>query len=463
MTNPLLLPLILAFFAAVLFIGWRTHTGHNKAEMRENFLIGNRAIPGLWVAIGITMGWFDATQFGFTTGLAFDEGLGGGLAYAVSASFAFFLLAWAAPRLRQRAAQTKSYMIGNAFARTYSPRVGAMVGVVMALFFLMWMSIQLVVGGQVLGAFTHLPPALCVGAILLVTYAFLVMGGFLATIRNDLALSVFFLIMAALLFSFLIPDFPHWLPPLSQARAEFPSHGLTWFNLFMLNILSTMVAPDVWQRIFSSHDGAQARKGMLYTALLVPCMTTPFIMAGWYIKAHGLAPDASNLSVVLLQLLPAALTPLIVLVFMAAVMSTIATTLFGAAMNTVSDIGVEQGWLSPAQMVGATRWVMLGLMAAAVGIALLPVDVVTLGLTTLGVTQCLTPLALCLFFSWKPTEPAAFYSLAASLATYAAGAYLNLYTGPLALLPLLIATGTLLLFQGLTQPTTTPRHAKPRR
>ena len=49
----------------------------------------------------------------------------------------------------------------------------------------------------------------------------------------------------------------------------------------------------------------------------------------------------------------------------------------------------------------------------------------------------------------KPSEPAAFWSLACSLVTFFIGMYYNVYTGPTALLPLIVSTGTLLLFEGL--------------
>jgi hypothetical protein len=67
----------------------------------------------------------------------------------------------------------------------------------------------------------------------------------------------------------------------------------------------------------------------------------------------------------------------------------------------------------------------------------------------MGCSMPLLPLTLCLLFGWRVSERAAFYNTAVSVAVFALGVVFNIYTGPLATLPLIVATGTLLLFEGL--------------
>jgi SSS family solute:Na+ symporter len=448
--HPGLLALIGLFFAWMLFIGYRTWRGHNKTELRENFLIGNRNVSAWLVAIGITMGWFDATQFGFTTAIAFDDPWSG-LMYLASGSGTFLFLFFFAAAIRHNAAKNGAYMIGNSFSKIFSPRCGVMVGLCTATYLLIWLSMQFSVGSSVLTAFTGLPAVLAMAVLALVTLGYLLMGGFLASIRTDLALFGFFLLLLVIGAFILVPGLPGWLPSPRTLATATGATALSWLNVFVLNFGSGLVAPDVWQRIYSAQSAAEARRSMLRTALLVFAVQGLFMCFGLYIKANGLAADSHALAPVVLSLIPALIQPLAILIFLAAIMSTVATGIFGSAMSLCSDVAAELHWLDRKNLLPACRLMMLLTTTVGLGITFLPIDIVNLGFTCLGVTLCLAPLAVCLFFGWRVHERAAFYSLLFSVLGYALGAYFQIYTGPLALLPLLTATGTLLLFEGLAR------------
>jgi Na+/proline symporter len=443
-----LLAFIGLFFAWMLFIGYRTWRGHNKTELRENFLIGNRNVSAWLVAIGTTMGWVDALCFGVVPGLGHQYGWGS-LWYLAGASLPFGLLAVFAGRIRNNAARTGAYMMGNYFSKIFSPRCAATVGLMVSLYFTLWLLSQLTIGGQMLAAVTGMPYGLIIGSMGLVTLAYMLMGGFLAGVKTDLAQFGIFIVFMLVLGGMWAAHGLGWLPPFGTTIWQGYADP---FTMFMMSFVATVAAPDVWQRIYSADSAHDARKSMLLLIPLIIVIYSCFLSFGFIIKSLGLPLDANGMTTAVLTVLtPSWLLPLTLLAFMAATMSTIATTLFGSAMAVTSDIALEMKWIKPAHATTLCRVLMVAVLLAMLGMALLQLNMLSLYLTIMAICAVVVPLMACALLNWKVSEPAAFYSLAVSLAAFFIGVYANIYTGPLALLPLLTATGTLLLFEGLAR------------
>ena len=438
-----ILMLVIAYFGWMLWAGWKTHRGRNKNELEENFLIGNRNVSAPLVAIGITMGWVDAFQFAFTPALTFDQGLFG-LSYGVVAPVCFILMGLFAGKIRDHAAKTRAYMMGNYFSETYSPRCAALVGGCMFIYMFTWLIIQLVFGSQVLVTITGISPTTAILGMGLVTLAYMMMGGFLASIRTDLIQFFIFLVFAAVILFNITPSAPHWLmsPPIAP---------LSWeaaLSIMVVAGISTLIAPDVWQRIYSARSATEAKRSMFLTAGLMLPMLAFFGVLGLVVHQVNGAPDSNHvISGIFQSVVPQAIMPLAIVAFMAAIMSTMATSLFGGSMNIASDILLELKIITRQGLEKTTRWLMLGLLLAAMLISQLPFDILSIGMICMSAVLPVFPLTVAMVLGYNVSEPAAFYSLLISLVAYFIGAYFNIYTGACALAPLAIATVTLLAFQ----------------
>jgi len=451
MEPQLILILVLAYFGWMLWIGWQAHRGRSKNEVEENFLIGNRNVSAPLVAVGITMGWVDAFQFAFTPALTFDQGAFG-LSYGLVAPVCFVVMGLFAGRIRDHAAKARAYMMGNYFSHTFSPRCAALVGACMFIYMFTWLIIQFVFGSQVIAAVTGVPPALVILGMGLVTLAYMMMGGFLASIRTDLAQFSIFLVFAAVILFSISPSAPQWF-------SSKPVAPLSWWAALSIMVvagISTLIAPDVWQRIYSARSAAEAKRSMFVTAGLMLPMLAFFGVLGLVVRYFNGAPDSNHvISAIFQSVVPQPLMPLAIIAFMAAIMSTMATSLFGGSMNIASDILLEMKIINHQKMEKTVRWLMLVLLLLAMLISQLPFDILSIGMICMSAVLPVFPLTVAMVLGYQVSEPAAFYSLLISLIVYFIGAYLNIYTGAYALAPLVIATVILLVLQGVQ-----PRRSK---
>ncbi len=437
--------IVFGFFAVALFVGWRAHHGRGAHDVDENFLIGNRAIPGWMVAIGTMMGWIDAFQFRITPALAFDLGWAS-LAYIAGVLASFLFLMLFAAKVRRNAAQSGAYMMGNYFSRAYSPRVSALIGIVMTVYFFIWLCVQFTVGAGVIGQLTHIP-TLAVGLTMgTVALAYMLMGGFLASIRTDLVQFFIFIVFAAVILFSWAPKIGVWAPPLSTFGSQSVMESLT---MFVLNVGATVAAPDVWQRVYSARSDREARGSMGVLAVIMTLMLLFFLSLGLTLKGMGLSTSSGNITQdIFARLVPGWFMPFAVLTFVAVIMATIATCVFGTAMTVGSDVLAELRLIRRDQLPYICRRLMAGVLVAALAVAFLDLDVMALAFTSLGVTLIVLPLLVLALFGVTVGEPAAFWSLVLSAAAFAVGAWYNIYTGPLGLAPLGVSVLMLLVLEG---------------
>ena len=440
--------IVFGFFACALLVGWRAHRGKNQHDVDENFLIGNRAIPGWMVAIGTMMGWVDAFQFRITPALGFDLGWST-LAYIAGVLASFTFLMFVAGKVRRNAADSGAYMMGNYFSRSYSPRLSALFGVVMTIYFFIWLCVQFTVGAQVIGHLTHLPADAVAVTMAIVALLYMLMGGFLASMKTDVIQFFIFAVFALMILYLWAPKIGTWAPSAATFHSQSVMESIT---MFMLNIGSTVAAPDVWQRVYSARSDRAAQRSMGMLAIMMSLMLLFFSSLGMVLKGMGLTTSSDNITEdIFTYLVPHWFMPIALLAFVAAIMATIATCVFGTAMTISSDVLVEMKLVSRDRLPSACRWAMGAVVIGALTVAFLKLDVMNLAFTSLGVTEIVLPLLLLSLFNVTVNEKAAFWSVLASFAAFLVGAYYNIYTGELGLAPLAVASVTLGVFTGLAR------------
>lgn len=443
-SHPITIAIVMAFFTWMLWIGWSIY--NRKHDEKEDFLIGGRAVSAWLVTIGMLMGWTNGFSFGFTTAMAYDQGWYT-LWMMAGTSLPFLLLYIFADKIRSKAAESGSYMMGNYFAKEYSSRTSAVVGIANLIYFFVWLCVELTVGGQVLSALTGISDHLIVMGMGGVALLYLLLGGFLASVRTDLWQFVIFCVFMTVIVFIWYPDIKAWSPPISTAFTP------GWMEIISITVIcaaAAIGAPDIWQRIYSARSGKDAKSSCILMFVGSTLMFFFFVSLGLIIKQNEFAATSADVpGAIFTNLLPSWALAIGIVAFMAAIMSTVATTLFGAAMTLVSDIGMELKIVTKDKIQKFCRWSMIVILLSAVIVTFLGIDIITLAFTCLSVVQIFLPLIMMMFLNIKISERAAFWSLSVSLVAFLIGAYYNIYTGPYGLLPLGFAVISFIVIEAI--------------
>ncbi len=435
--------LLALFFGWMIWIGWRA--GRVSADTKaDHFLIANRSAAGVLVAVGIVMSWVDATSFGYVGGMAFDTGWGV-LPYALGAVGTFLWLATLAPRIRTIGANGGMYMMTDIVRQQFSKRAGLIAGISVHLYFALWMLVQFIVGPQVVQAVLGIPQLITSIVMAAVVLTYLLLGGFRSQIYTDLA--QFGLVAALLLLvsALFLPSAPQWVAPASTLG----SLGFwPWVSLFIASIAGTIAAPDVWQRIYSARSEKDARLSMVLCFALMTVVYGMFAAFGMIVKHFDWAATSNDVSAAIFQhIVPSWFLPFAVVIFFAIIMSTIATTVFGASLAISNDIMYGMGYIKRERIQFWQRVIMIIVMILAVVLTSLNLNIISI--VSYALATCLVPLPIVLAVLYKIplSERAAFASMACSLASFVLGLFFGWLNGFGLILPLGVGLAVLILVE----------------
>lgn len=432
--------LLALFFAWMIWIGWRA--GKVSADTKaEHFLIANRSAIGLFVAIGVVMSWVDATSFGYVGGMAFDTGWGVA-PYILGAVGTFLWLATLAPRIRTLGANGNMYMMTDVVRQHFSSkRAGLVAGIAVHIYFLFWMMVQFIVGPLVVQGVLGIDPLITSCVMGGVTLIYLLLGGFRSQIYTDLAQFGLFSALTLVLVALFVPSAPQWVAP----AGTFASLGLGgWISLFIISVAGTIAAPDVWQRIYSAKSEKDAKFAMFLCFALMSIVYLVFTAFGMIVKYFGWATTSSDVPTAIFQhIVPHALLPVAIVAFFAIIMSTIATSLFGASMAISNDIIYGLGFIQRERIIFWQRVVMVIVMISAIVVTASNLSIVSI--VNYALAACLVPLPIVLGILYKIPfrERSAFWSMLVSLITFIGGMFWGILNGTGLLWPL--GTGLVVL------------------
>jgi SSS family solute:Na+ symporter len=154
------------------------------------------------------------------------------------------------------------------FFRILGKKNGLMFSFFLVFQFFLLLIVNLIISGKVLAAIFPVPYFLVVliGGIIVLTY--LLLAGFKAVVRTDFfqMIIMFVLSLSVALFLFGKTSIP---------VSEFNLGTLGIGNIIGFLILAgfgIMVAPDLWQRIFATKDEKNLKRGLTYSALILPIL-----------------------------------------------------------------------------------------------------------------------------------------------------------------------------------------------
>ncbi len=372
-----------------------------------------------WVLVATTLSSFIGAASILGNGSVANAG-GGFATLAVPASYFLYFLAFAiflAPRIKEFGDKYKAYTLPDFLAHVFGPRVRDISAIVILVTFALYLALQILAFGLFVSTFTGFNPNTATIIAAAITIIYTAVGGIRADMRTD----VFQFGMMILLMIIFLPAI---LNEAGTVRIfSLPEHFLTgrdfappyvWiFALFFLGA-SVIASPDLWVRAYAGKDSRAVRNSMAISSVMVFLFMTMAVLLG--IAGKVLLPETdSNLIIpeLLSHYIPTGLFGIVMAGFLATIMSSADTVLLVLSMTVVRDFYQKQ--INP----GASDEVLLKLsrkLIIAFGIiglivALVVFNIAHLSIHAVSFYACLIPVIFAGFYSKKPSEPAAFWSI----------------------------------------------------
>jgi SSS family solute:Na+ symporter len=411
---------IIAYLIISFLIGFWKSKGINLADF-----IASRDSVGFWAILLSLVGTIVGGGMFFAVGqIGYEAGIVGyiiGFLYII----AFFLMGLVIPRIRNLF-KDKNYLtlIDLVDGEYKSKKTTFAFAIVNFFIYFFVLAAQFLVLGTFLSFFAGIQLtyailliAMVVAGLNIIIYS--VVGG----IRKDIATDVFQVILvfigSLLLISLLFR--PAAWASISTLPAIYFT-GLGYGTVFLIGIILFLipllfVRLDFWQRILAAKNEKVARKAFFTAGPLTFLFYFIFTTIGMYAKSFGI-PEAKIATLGLLdQVFTGIPFVVVILAFLAAVMST-ADTALNVATVSFSRLFKRKTWHrylasqeDDKQLLKLVKIFALLIGLVSVIVAFLVPDIVDLFVASFAAVLILAPATFALLFSKRPNSKAAFYSI----------------------------------------------------
>ena len=322
--------IVALYFIIVFIIGYLS----SRRESREGFLIGDRSLGHFSLASTICAGFIGGGFLVLFVGIAYTFGLS---AIWLTAGQALGLVFFAmfGKKIKEAADEKKFYTLADYFYDRYDRKTGLLLSAFVFLFFLAFIAVQFIASGLILSGisgWSYGISVLLVGAAIM---SYMLLGGFKAVVKTDVFQFISIaVLMAAIVFSLAgnVPLFP--------AGPELFSIGAVKALSFMIfGAFFVIIAADVWQRAYAAKSVRVMRKGFLLAAVFM--LALGFLGSLLGIMARSLYPSITPENALVASfsgLLSPFLAGLALVLLFSAIMSTLDTLVFVAAMSVSNDL-----------------------------------------------------------------------------------------------------------------------------
>ncbi len=428
------------YVVIVILIGWVT----SRRETEDGFMIADRKVAGIGLAITMTGGFFDGATLAVYMAYVYQFGLSA-LWLFVGFAVGFLVLRCFAPRIKRTADEHGIYSLPEYFYRTIGPKSGIMFSIILVTAFSLLLVVNLIVSGKVLSMIFPIsyPVSVSIGGVIILSYLFL--AGLKAVIKTDIFQFLIMVVMSVSVALFLV------------GRSSIQSIDLNPIALgagnligfFVLGAMSAMVGPDLWQRIFASKDVSTLRRGLTYGAILIPILAGVIGILGLATQQFfpEIAPE-NALVVGFSHLLPAGIKELGMVLLYAVSLSSSDTFTFVLSSILTRDILNYSHRFRAESMRRLTRILMVCIIVSIVALSIVYQDILSIGFALGGIGISIAP-AMMLSFHFRLHDTAVSLSLLLALLSIIPLLVTGSLSPETALLPLPVALVSLLIFQGV--------------
>lgn len=314
-------------------------------ENAESFVVANRRLPWIPMALSIAATWIWAPALFLGAQQAFNLGLAGLFWFVVPNALALVLFGYLIPRLR--AAYPRGYTLSGFMQDVYSRRVGTVYRVQLLMLATASFAVNLLGGGLILNAVTGIPFVPLVTILAVVAVAYSILGGIRGGVLTDYWMMLFMLLVTLTLVPAAIHasgGIPAMLNGLSGTHGTggsiLDSHAFWVYGL--INTLGLLSGPwgdqSFYQRMFSLPE-RHVRKAFYLAAPIFAVVPLGLGLLGFAARGSGLVvPDAQLTAVTVIQ----GFLPVIALLpFLIAVLAGLTSTLNSMLTSTSSITGTD--------------------------------------------------------------------------------------------------------------------------
>jgi SSS family solute:Na+ symporter len=385
--SPADIALILAYFAAVIFIGFRA--ARKQISGTEDYMLAGRTLTlPMFVATLVS------TWYGGILGVgefSFKYGISNWIVFGVP--YYFFALVFAL-LLAKKVRATNLFTIPDKLEHAYDKRTAIAGGILT--FFLVTPAAYVLMLGILAQLIFGIDLNICIIITTFFTVVYLYKGGF----RSDVWVNAFEFVMMFLGFALVVVFSYTKFGGLDFIRANVPPLHLTWnggnswqyITVWFFIALWTLVDPAFHQRCYAAKDGKTAQRGILVSILFWLIFDFMTSAAGLYARA-SLPPSIQPMYSypLLAELsLPSIAKGMFYIGMLATIMSTLSSLTLISAITVGKDIVGR--WKNAAHDSDLVKqWTKIGLVLSAVfsiAIAILLPSVVNIWYT---IGTCIIP------------------------------------------------------------------------
>lgn len=373
----------LLYCAAVLIIGWIA----SRRETEEGFMIADRKVAGMQLAATMSAGYFDGATLAIYLAYVYKFGLSAIWMFAGMA-LGFTMLRFFAHRIKQKADELKVYAMPEYFLHVIGKRSGICYSAVLIVVFFLLLIVNLIVSGKILSVIFPLSYAISVaiGGGIILTY--LLLAGFNAVIRTDV-----FQLLIAIVMSMTVAAYLLGKTDIPQTELRLLNMG-GWDTLGFLLIGSfgIMVQPDLWQRLFASRNTQTMKRGLAFSACILPLLAIIIGIVGLATKQFfpEIAPEDA-LVTGFSRLLPFGMREFGMVLLYAVCLSSSDTVTFVVSSIFTRDLQNYTRKFSTFSMRRMTRLCMVLFVLLAVTIGVAYQDITALGFSLASLSLALFP------------------------------------------------------------------------
>lgn len=415
----------------------------SRRESEEEFMIAGRRVHGVQMMATMAAGWFDGVTLATFIAYVYLYGLPAlSLFVGIGAGFVLFRLF--ASRIKTTADRLKVYSMPEFFSVLLGKRNGLMFSVFLLIQFSGYLVINFIISGKVLSEifpFLTYPLAVAVGGAIILTY--LLLAGFKAVVRTD-----FFQLLIMILMTLLAASFFFQRASVTSADFDFARIGVgNVLGFLVIAGFGVLVAPDIWQRVFAARDEHTLKKGLVYTAVLLPILAVIIAVVGLATKRllTGIQPEDALVKA-FAALLPFGIKEFALILLYAVALSSSDTVTFVISSIITRDLKNYGSRFTEESMTRLTRFIMCGLVLLAVIVAASYRNIIQVILSLGSLNLALFPVVFGTLF-WQLKKNAVFWSLVLTLVAVAALSLTKNLTPETAILSLPVALLTLLALQ----------------
>ncbi len=338
MSNELIVLMVISVYMLGM-IGIGLWSSKRITGLADYFVAGRNV--GFWFSLAAMFSvWFGACSSVGTAGTVYSQGLRGVISDPFGASISLLLAGIFYVALFRK---LKFFTVVDIFGRTYSKKSEVFAALLMIPVYIGWLGAQIVAIGTIFQALTGYDANLgmIIGAIVVLTYTYA--GGMWAVTITDFYQAIILIIGIVAVFFFILQDVGGIAAVYAQTPGELlnflpavssSSDIISWIGQWLIMGLGCIVGQDLIQRSLSSRTEKTAKWSTIGAGLMYFVMGLVVITIGLAgrILVPDLADPESLIPTLALQYFP----PLLVGLFISALLSAIMSSADGALIATTS-------------------------------------------------------------------------------------------------------------------------------